>query len=541
MSYYFKKNWKKIAPPCFLVIFSSAVFALWQLGLMRTFDAAARLELKEFLTWIAVEVAGIALYYGVMILDNILEARATRDLNNQLRHDLYLSLMDKSHAAYHSQDSGEYISWLTTNVKQIERLAWGPFFNCVSCVAGVVCNIAALISLHWAVLAAGLFSTMVMLALPKLFQRRMERLGEACANAEAQGVSRLKDILSGFDVLRSFGRMDRFLRQGDAVSSEIEDANCRRTCLQTSSSLLVGFTGVALMLFQMAIALVLALQGKVIWGAVVGAANLTGGITSSLQNMAGYRMSLASAKPYFKNITAHTGEVHAEPKDNMPPVTDAITIQKLSFQYGEKPVLRDLSLQFQKGGKYALTGPSGCGKSTLLKLLLGWLPDYTGSIRFDGKDARDFPPDQLQQQMSYIAQNVFLFNTTIRDNITLGETFTDAQMEKALRDSALISDLANMPEGLDTPVGEEGGAISGGQRQRVAIARALLHSRSILLVDEGTSALDQSNANIVEESLLSNPELTLILVSHHLSAERKAQFDGVYHLDTLPAQASVQV
>ena len=132
--------------------------------------------------------------------------------------------------------------------------------------------------------------------------------------------------------------------------------------------------------------------------------------------------------------------------------------------------------------------------------------------------------------MSYIEQNVFLFNSTIRDNITLGEAFTDAQMEKALRDSALAGDLTSMPDGLDTVVGEEGGNLSGGQKQRVAIARALIHSRSILLVDEGTSALDQKNADIVEKSLLSNPDLTLILVSHHLAPERKEQFTQVFDL-----------
>ena len=185
-----------------------------------------------------------------------------------------------------------------------------------------------------------------------------------------------------------------------------------------------------------------------------------------------------------------------------------------------------------------VVGESGCGKSTLLKLLLGWLPDYTGTIRFDGRDARDYTPEQLQRQMSYIEQDVFLFNTTIRENITLGEEFTDEQMERALRDSALAGDLAHMPEGLDTVVGEEGSNLSGGQKQRVAIARALIHDCSILLIDEGTSALDQKNADIVEKSLLSNPDLTLILVSHHLSAERKRQFDQVYDLTpaSLPAQ-----
>lgn len=165
-----------------------------------------------------------------------------------------------------------------------------------------------------------------------------------------------------------------------------------------------------------------------------------------------------------------------------------------------------------------------------MKLILGWLPTYGGTIEFDGSNARDFTPEQLQRQMSYIEQNVFLFNTTLRDNITLGEYFTDEQIEKALRDSALAYDLSEMPSGLDTPVGENGSNLSGGQKQRVAIARALIHNRSILLVDEGTSALDQKNAGIVEDNLLDNPDLTLILASHHLSPERKARFTKVYNL-----------
>lgn len=130
-----------------------------------------------------------------------------------------------------------------------------------------------------------------------------------------------------------------------------------------------------------------------------------------------------------------------------------------------------------------------------------------------------------------------VFNTTIRENITLGETFTEAQLQKALHDSALAGDLAAMPDGLDTVVGEEGRNLSGGQKQRVAIARALIHNRSILLMDEGTSALDQKNADIVEQSLLANPDLTLILISHHLTDEGKQRFDKVYELQPVACVA----
>ena len=529
MSYYFKKNWKNVALTCSTGLLCEGIYVVIQLIMMREFDAAINLNFKSFLLWTTVILVLYGLYLALAALEGVLEARAVRAMNNQVRHDLYLSLLDKTHAAYHSQDTGEYISWLTTNIKQIERLAWSPFFSCIQQAGLIVWCILALISLHWLMLAAGLVSVVVMLAVPKLFQKRMEHLGTACAAAEAEGVSRLKDLLSGFDVLRSFGHVGRFLDQGDAASDQIEEPNCRRSSVQNALSCFTGFFSVALQIFQQVVTVALAFQGKIILGAMASASNLTAGIVNGLRSIANHRMSLASAKPYFKNITVHAGKALPKKEEGMAPVENSITVENLDFQYGEKPILQDLSLQFKKGGKYAITGPSGCGKSTLLKLLLGWLPDYGGTIRFDGRDAKEFTPEQLQSQMSYIEQNVFLFNSTIRDNITLGEPFTDSQMEKALQGSALAGDLTSMPDGLDTIVGEEGGNLSGGQKQRVAIARALIHDRSILLVDEGTSALDQKNADIVEKSLLANPELTLILVSHHLTPERKEQFTQVYN------------
>lgn len=215
---------------------------------------------------------------------------------------------------------------------------------------------------------------------------------------------------------------------------------------------------------------------------------------------------------------------------SLPAFENKISFQNISFSYPDKPVLSQLNLEFEKGKEYALLGPSGCGKSTVFHLIMGQLQNYTGDILFDQTNAREIDPDSLSLQIAYIEQDVYLFNSTIRDNITLGHSFTDEQVEKALKNSALLNDLPSLPNGLETAVGENGNNLSGGQKQRVAIARALIHNRSILLVDEGTSALDQKNADIVEQNLLSNPDLTLILISHHLTEEGKRRFDKVYEL-----------
>ena len=533
MSYYLKKNWKLLFLPCFLGLMAQGAYAIIQLLMMQSFQAAFDLNLREFVQWTCACIGGYAAYLGLSAIAGALESNAKRKLNNQVRHDLYLTLLNKKHPEYHSLDNGVYMSWLSTNIKQIDSLGWTSFFNIVNQLAMIMCCVAALLSLDWIMLAFGLISAVIMLIIPKLFTKRMEKLGQACANAEAQGLSHIKDILAGFDVFRAFGRANQFISKGDSASNELENANCKLEISQTFITCGISAISVCLQFLQQIVTVFLAIQGRIIVGAISSASNLTAGITNGLSSIASGRMSIAASKPYFENITIHEEDVLPQEEPIAERCYNAISMMNVSFSYGDKQVLNNQSFLFEKGGKYALTGSSGCGKSTVLKLLLGWLPNYQGSIHFNGKDARDFTQEQLLQQMSYIEQDVFLFNTTIRDNMTLGDNFSKEMLEQAIKNSALDGDLANMPLGLDTPVGENGSSLSGGQRQRVAIARALIHKRSILLVDEGTSALDQKNADIVEQSLLDNPDLTLILVSHHLSQKRKAQFTKVYELEPI--------
>ncbi len=531
MSYYLKKYWGANL----LAILPGLVVCALQVGndllMMRAFQRIIQLDLRGFLFWNLMMTGVWFILLWVGSLRDYFQARAIRAMNNAVRRDMAATMLHKSHVEFHGTDTGEYLSQYTNDVNQMEDLAWEPFFQCVDNAVTAVFCVVALLTLHWSLLVAALINAAVMMLAPQFFTRRMERLGEACETEQAKATEKLKDILSGFDVLRAFGREARFREGSENASEQIEKPRFR---LRSVKAFITAGFGCANLGCQMLINLLiglLSIRGVILQGALMGGGNLVGGLSNSVGSLAQYLLSFSSTKPYFDKITERGDSIQDEEIGDSPEINSAITVKDLTFGYDEKPVLRGLSLTFKKGGKYALTGPSGCGKSTLLKLLLGWLPDYSGTIRFDSTDAHAFTPEQLQEQMSYIEQNVFLFNTTIRDNITLGEDFSEAQMEKALRDSALLGDLATMPEGLDTPVGEDGGNLSGGQKQRVAIARALIHHRSILLVDEGTSALDQKNAGIVEESLLANPELTLILVSHHLTPERKAQFTRVYDLE----------
>ena len=536
MRYYLKKNWKMTSLVCFFQIVVWGLQAGVQLLLMQEFNAAVKFDFTAFAFWTVINLLAWGLYFALCFVLDFFQARAIRIMNNQYRYDLSLSLLNKNHQEYHNQDSGEYISWMTNNVKQVEKLAWDPFFNSVGRIAQVVWCMIVLFSLHWSLLIAAIISTIIMWIIPKFFEEKMEKMGKDCTEAEAQAVSRLKDLLLGFDILRCFHKTNRFLSQGKIISDQMEKPNAQLTYKKSAVNSFLGLMSVAIQILSDVLIVFLAFQGKIMAAVLVGGSNLFAGVANGLSKFSNLRLSIAASKPYFDKITVHDDSKVNESLKSKFKIHNTIKLESVGFSYGEKPILKDSNLSFEIGKKYAITGPSGCGKSTLLKILLGWLPEYSGKVLLDGKDAREYTTEQLQEQMGYIEQNVFLFNTSIQENITLGETFTEEQLQKALHDSALIQDLQSMPDGLNTVVGEEGRNLSGGQKQRVAIARALIHNRSILLVDEGTSALDKKNADIVEDSLLSNPDLTLILVSHHLSEERKAQFDKVYELKPVAKQ-----
>ena len=294
---------------------------------------------------------------------------------------------------------------------------------------------------------------------------------------------------------------------------------------------IIDFIGLVCQIGILCTTAALAIYQLVPYGAVLSIGNVAGFLCGSAQAVTSAFMTFALGKPIFNKfqsiIPARNANINA---------TDSLSFKEkiefinVSFSYPSKTVLSNVSMKFEKGKKYALVGPSGCGKTTILKLLLQFLNGYTGSILIDGKDIQTYSLESLYQQISYIDQEVYLFDTTIIQNIVLDQAFSESAISKAIEESALTELISDLPEGLNTTVGENGAKLSGGQKQRIAIARALIHQQPILLMDEGTSALDLANALEVESKLLNNPELTVILVSHHLNPEIVDKIDRIYDL-----------
>jgi ATP-binding cassette, subfamily B, bacterial HlyB/CyaB len=194
-----------------------------------------------------------------------------------------------------------------------------------------------------------------------------------------------------------------------------------------------------------------------------------------------------------------------------------IEARKMSFSYfEEQPVFSNLSLIFPACQTSVIMGDSGCGKSTLAKLLCGLYPPTTGEVLFAGQNVSKYDPASVRQRISYVAQEPILFGGSILDNLLIvAPEATNAQIESALRQSEASAFVNQMPQGLDTQVGERGGFLSGGQRQRIAIARSLLTDPDVLVLDEPTSSLDEETSQKVMQALTGlSTSKTVIIITH---------------------------
>lgn len=468
-------------------------------------------------------------FWGEAIMSKLIEM-----MNCDLRNDLSYGIKNMNYQNFHEKNIGEYISWYTNDLNQIEQLGFRPYFQFVSCMIQACVAFIALFFLHWFIALIILLLTIIMTLVPKIFDTKMNKIGKCLSSSQDKFLEKAKDILSGFDVTKTFDKMLRFTTNMNEATNSFESDRYQFAFQKSRNSHIVQGIGFVFQIAASFVIFLFAILKITPIGTVYGSGSLVNMLFSATQNMLILRVSISASKPFFKKLEHYSSdskeETVKEKLPQLPSIQKNITLENLSYSYGTKQIFNHDNFTFEISKKYALTGPSGSGKSTLLKILLGELKDYKGIVRFDGNNIKSYDSDSIFKYIAYISQDIFLFNTTIQDNITLGDDFNEDQLFKAMECSALTDDIKSMPKGLETLVGENGSHLSGGQKQRIAIARAIIHHKSIILMDEGTSALDRKNAEVVENKLLFNSNITLILVSHHLNETEIKYFDQIYKI-----------
>jgi ATP-binding cassette subfamily C protein CydCD len=458
-------------------------------------------------------------------------------LLGEMRIALYRKLDPLAPAYLLTQRSGDLTSIITSDVETVESFfahAVAPLFVAVL-VPGVA--LTALALLCWP-LALVLLPFLVAVGLsPSYIGRQTERLGNALRRRLGEVNAHVVDSVQGLREVVAFSRgplrlgeivrnsqgltglQVRFGRQLGFQNGTIEGLQaCGGLAVLTGGAYLV--TRGSLTAAQLPIASMLAFT---CFSPVADIARVAKELTSSFGS--GRRVfAVHDETPAVRDGPGVAPGTRAEP---------AVRFEGVSFAYGpgEPPALREVSFAAAPGQTVALVGRSGAGKTTAAHLLLRFWDPQEGRVLLGGRDVRDFRLDDLRTRFSLVSQDVYLFNTTIRENLRLADPrATDEEVEEAARRACADEFIRALPDGYDTVAGERGVALSGGQRQRLAIARALLKRAPVLILDEATSHLDTANERAVRQAVA---ELmagsTTLVIAHRLSTVRDA--DRIVVLD----------
>ena len=500
----------------------------WVLGAVMDAVTARDAARLVRLLWAAAGVAvflGVseALYYRAL---SIWQGRALR----QYKSCAFRRLAEKSISAFTRESTGRYLSVLTGDVTVIVSDYLQNLFDLIVLPLELVAILVFLLAYSPAMTGAALALCVLPLLGVTLFSPELARREKALSDRNEAFVGRVKDLLAGFAVIKSFKAEPEAGRIFDGEDRALEHARSRRLLWRGAMQGAGSSLAVTMQFGMFFIGAYLALRGSITAGTVLIFTNLSGSLVQPVQQIPQLLAQRKAARGLIEKLAAVTEENAARTGEPIEPaLRDAIELRDVTFAYEPgRPVLRDVSLRLEAGKKYALVGPSGSGKSTLLNLLMGACDGYEGSVTVDGRELRGVDPASLYDLESLIGQSVFLFDDTVRKNITMFRDFPGPAVDEAVERAGLGALLAQ--RGDDYRCGENGCGLSGGERQRVSIARALLRGTPVLLLDEATAALDNQTACAVTDAILDLEGLTRLVVTHRLDPALLERYDEIFVL-----------
>ena len=450
---------------------------------------------------------------------------------SQYKEYVFGEITKKNISAFSGEDSSTYISALTNDIQTIEQ---GYLWNTFSILESSLTFVGAMVLMIWyspllTLIAIGL--SLLPLIASILTGNKVAVEEKKVSDRNEAYTSTLRDSLGGFSVIKSFKAEARMIRIFKEKVRELAKAQCRKHKMRILVQLFGSVAGITAQLGVFLFGAYLALSGK----------GVTAGTTMIFVQLMNYVLSpigiiptciaeRKAAKTLVEKIAnVLNANVREESKTEHRKLQHGITLKNLSFGYEpERQVLNKLNCSFELGKSYAIVGASGSGKSTLLNLLMASHDGYTGSICYDEAELRQISSESLYEMVSIVQQNVFIFNASIRDNITMFSDYPREEVDRAIKLSGLSGLITE--RGEDYLCGENGSGLSGGEKQRISIARSLLKQSQVLLVDEATAALDTQTAFQVSNAILDLNGLTRIVVTHALDENLLKRYDCVLTL-----------
>lgn len=449
----------------------------------------------------------------------------------QYKEHVFEQLSKKSISAFSGENSSLYISALSNDAATIESNYLCNIFLIADQAVLFVGALVMMLLYHPLLTVISILFSLFPVVVTVLVGNRIAEAEKQVSDCNEKYMSVLQDSLAGFSVVKSFRAELQVCRNFAASVRVVASVQEKRRKITIVVQMLSALASVVVQLGVFLVGGYLALSGRgVTVGVVLVFVQLLNYVLSPISAIPQYLAECKAAKALIQKLAdALSDNVREEGETDKRELTDGICLENLSFAYEEdKNVLSNINFTFEAGKSYALVGASGSGKSTLLNLMMAAHPEYQGEICYDDTELREIRSEALYEMVSVIQQNVFVFNASIWDNITMFSEFPLEEVERAITLSGLSQLIAE--RGEEYLCGESGSGLSGGEKQRISIARSLLKKSQVLLVDEATAALDAQTAYQVFQAILQLQDITRIVVTHALDENLLKQYDCILTL-----------
>lgn len=522
-------------------IFCLAVFAALTAGSLNLIlswiiqqlmdTAAGKSGALSFRILLLISAGFVLLCAGLSLLNYASQPRFLERAMRQYKDFAFKKLIGKSISSFRDESAAGYLSALTNDAASIET---NYLAQMLAMITKAVTFIGALLlmcrySLLMTAIAAGL--TVLPLIASLLTGNRLQAVESRVSERNGEFTAALSDCLAGFTVVKNFRAEREIFRLFAQSNKALEHEKFTGRRIKTLVGMIGAVTGIFAQLGVFIAGVYLSMKdGSMTPGAVVLFVNLMNFIISPIAELPGLLACRKAALGLVDKLAAALERSSSrEGSETLNRLEHEIRLENVSFAYEPgKTVLHGINAEFEAGRAYALVGGSGSGKSTLLNLLMAAETNYSGHILADGIELSDISTESLYGTMAAIQQNVFVFNASIKDNVSMFRDFPKTELDEAIARAHLGALIRE--RGEDYLCGENGSGLSGGEKQRISIARSLLKKSSVLLADEVTAALDAQTAHRVSSDILDLQGITRIVVTHTLEESLLRRYDKIFVL-----------
>lgn len=533
MKIYMKQNKVLLLFTILTSIIASLGYVFMAVLLQKLLDIAVEKNMQQFIPMVLFSIFYFVMLGIFLYLQSLLSKRITCKIIKQIRTDVFKGIVSQSMGDFGKRNTADYLSILTNDVKMIEDNFLLPFFEVVQYTVIFISSFVLMIYFDVIVTIVIFVAITLMFLVPSLLGKELEKRQNTLSSQLADFTTKLKDILSGFEIIKSYSMKQYVIQKFDKENSDTIHTKYSVDKLFALNEGLSSFLALMVQIVVLFLSAYFIITERITVGTLLGMVQVSSNLANPLIMIFTNIPKIKSIQPIIEKLTVLSKyELNEVPKKQSATFNSVVSISNLSFAYEKQNrVLDKINLHIEKGKKYVIVGKSGCGKTTLVKLLAGYYTEYSGKILYDNTDLNMMNENDIVQLSSIIHQNIYMFNESVYDNICLHEDYSKESIDKAVKASGLNDVIEKLPEGLLYEAGENGSNLSGGQKQRIAVARALIRNKPILILDEGTSAIDMQTAYDIENHLLKIEGLTIITITHNLKKELLELYDNIIYME----------